>query len=332
MTSLAQFPRFALLDGPTPLQPLPALSAQLKINLFVKRDDVQGLGGGGNKLRKLEFLLGDALRSGADTLVAIGGVQSNFARLLAAAACKAGMRCELVLSHMVPREDADYLHNGNTVLNRLFQARTHDLPASVDAVEYANRRAADLTREGRKVYVCPLGGSSPVGCLGYVAGAIELEQQRAAMDVRFDHVLLPNGSGGTQAGLLAGAILQGLAVDAISAYNVLAPLEKTIEQTASRLRETLDLLGLPADKAEGAVKIRDGHRGKGYGIPSDEMRRALALMATTEGLLLDPVYSGKAFAGLLADVESGWIARGSHVLFVMTGGLPSLFAYRDALG
>jgi D-cysteine desulfhydrase len=331
MTSLDSFPRFALLDGPTPLQALPALSARLKINLFVKRDDAQGLGGGGNKLRKLEFLLGDALRSGADTLIAIGGVQSNFARLLAAAACKAGIQCELVLSRMVPRDDIDYLQNGNTLLNQLFGARTHDLPASVDAVDYANRRAAELTREGRRVYVCPLGGSSPVGCLGYVAGAIELEQQRAAMDVLFDHVLLPNGSGGTQAGLLAGAILQGQSVAAISAYNVLAPVEKTIEQTTTRLRETLDLLGLSADEAEGAVTVRDGHRGEGYGIPTDAMRDALALMASTEGLLLDPVYSGKAFAGLLADVRSGWIEPGSNVLFVMTGGLPSLFAYRTAL-
>ncbi|HEV7775231.1 MAG TPA: D-cysteine desulfhydrase family protein [Luteibacter sp.] len=329
--SLERFPRFTLLDGPTPLQRLPALSTKLNINLFVKRDDMLGLGGGGNKLRKLEFLLGDALRSGADTLIAVGGVQSNFARLLAAAACKAGVQCELVLSHMVPRDDADYLQNGNTILNRLFGARTHDLPASVDAVAYANARAAELEREGRSVYVCPLGGSSAVGCLGYVAGAIEIELQRAEQGLRFDHILLPNGSGGTQVGLLAGAILQGQAVDTISSYNVLAPVEKTIEQTEVKLRETLDLLGLSTDSAEGSVKVRDGYRGNGYGVPTESMRDALSLMATTEGLLLDPVYGGKAFAGLLGDVRSGWIAPGSNVLFVMTGGLPSLFAYRDAL-
>jgi L-cysteate sulfo-lyase len=331
MTLLAKFPRYVLQDGPTPLQALPSLSAKLDINLFVKRDDALSLGGGGNKLRKLEFILGDALQEGADTLIAIGGLQSNFARLLAAAACKAGLRCELVLSRMVPRDDEDYLHNGNAVLNHLFQARTHDLPASVNAVEFASERAAELTREGRRVYVCPLGGSSPIGCLGYVAGAIEIEAQRAALNIKFDHVLLPNGSGGTQVGLLAGAILQGLPTTPISAYNVLAAAGQTAGQTTARLRETLELLGLPGDTAQSAVSIRDGHRGDGYGVPTAGMRSAVSLLASTEGLLLDPVYSGKAFAGLLSDVETGWIATGSNVLFVMTGGLPSLFAYRTAL-
>lgn len=328
---LSTYPRHDLLEGPTPIQPLPRLSAHLGgVNLFVKRDDLNGLGGGGNKLRKLEFLIGEARAANADTIITVGARQSNHARLTAAAAARVGLQCELVLTRAVPRFDADYLENGNIVLDDLFGARVHDLPGTANALDYANARADELRAQGRKVYVCPLGGSSPVGCLGYAACAAEILAQAQALDTRFARVVIPNGSGGMHAGFVAGFAALGVDPRLAHAYTVYSKADHAHANTLDKANATARLIDPALSVAAQAVVIDESQLGDGYGIPTDAMREAVRLMASHEGLLLDPVYSGKAFAGLIAAVRAGRHAPGENVLFVMSGGVPGLFAYRSA--
>jgi L-cysteate sulfo-lyase len=208
---LSRFPRHALLEGPTPIQHLARLSARLGgADIYVKREDLTGLGCGGNKLRKLEFLIGEALARGADTIITVGARQSNHARLTAAAAARVGLQCELVLTRTVPRSDHDYMENGNVLLDALFDARVHDLPGTANAQRFAEERANELLAQGRNVYVCPLGGSSPIGCLGYADCAAEIVAESHAQNVAFDRIVVPNGSGGMHAGLVAGFVALGL--------------------------------------------------------------------------------------------------------------------------
>jgi L-cysteate sulfo-lyase len=327
---LSRFPRHALLDGPTPIQHLPRLSKLLGgANLFVKRDDLTGLGGGGNKLRKLEFLMGEAIASGADTIMTVGARQSNHARLTAAAAARAGLQCELVLTRAVPRFDRDYLENGNILLDELFGARLHDLPGNANALQYAEARANELRAQGRNVYICPLGGSSAVGCLGYADCAAELLTQSDTEGLAFDRIVVPNGSGGMQAGLIAGFVALGLSPSPIAAFTVLGNGEHARATTLEKANQTVRLIDAGLSVSSDAIAIDEEQLGPGYGIPTDSMREAVRLLASIEGLLLDPVYGGKAFAGLVECVRSGKYPAGQNILFIMTGGLPGLFAYRS---
>ena len=330
---LTRFPRAALTDGPTPIRSLDRLSTHLGselngVRLFVKRDDVGPVGGGGNKLRKLEFLLGQALAEGADTVITVGALQSNHARLTAAAAARLGLACELFLTRSVPREDADYTGNGNRLLHELFGARVHLLPGEVDSLKEAEARAEVLRAEGRRVCVFPSGGSSPLGCLGYAACAAEIAEQAAMLALDFARIVVPNGSAGTHAGLAAGFFAMGHDPRRVLSYTVLAPQAEAEAATLARARGTAALIDPGLTLTDDAICIDGAHRGPGYGIPTEGMREAVRLMARTEGLLLDPVYSGKAFAGLLHDVRAGAYPAGAAVLFVMTGGVPGLFAYR----
>ncbi|AWN39789.1 pyridoxal-phosphate dependent enzyme [Methylobacterium durans] len=202
MADLSRFPRLPLIGLPTPIEPLEGLSRHLGsalsgVRLLVKRDDLAGFGGGGNKLRKLEFLLGAARREGADTVITVGALQSNHARLTAAAAARSGFACELVLTRTVKREDADYTGSGNRFLDDLFGARVHVLPGEADALAAAEERATRLREQGRRVYVFPSGGSSAVGCLGYAACADEILRQADAMGLALANIVVPNGSSGT---------------------------------------------------------------------------------------------------------------------------------------
>lgn len=334
---LSRFARFTLLDAePTPIQPLDNLNRVLAdegrhVRLFVKRDDLIPVGGGGNKLRKLEFLIGDAIAQGADTILTFGGRQSNHARQTAAAAARAGLACELVLSRVVPRDhDLDYDANGNVLLDALFGATIHDLPRDADAQAFARERVAALKAQRRSVYVAPSGGSSPVGCLGYVGCASEIALQSAHHAVAFAQVVVAGGSNGTQAGLVAGFAAMGSDPALVKSYTVLAPLEAARAEVLDKARATAALLEPAPEISPEAVVVDGAHRGPGYGIPTDGMREAVRLMARSEGLLLDPVYTGKAFAGLLHDVRAGAYPDGASVLFLMTGGTPGLFAYRSA--
>jgi D-cysteine desulfhydrase len=328
-------PRVALVDAPTPIQPLkrieevmgPALNG---VKLYVKRDDLMGLGGGGNKLRKLEYLMGDAAAKGCDTIIATGGIQSNFTRVVAAACARKKVACELVLAPLVPETDDEYQRNGNTILNDLFGAPVHVLGQGESAADFAKRRAEELTAQGRRPYVTPGGGSNSISALGYVRCALELDTQLNSNGVDDAIIVTANGSNGTHAGLLAGFKALGRSPHQSRAFTVLANAESSRNSTLAMANGTLELLGVSDRLDIDDVRIADEQRGQGYGLVTDAMIEAVRLMASCEGLLLDPVYSGKAFAGVIGDVRSGRYPAGSSVVFLMTGGTPALFAYRSA--
>ena len=333
--ALARMRRVALIDAPTPIQPLkrieevmgPALNG---VKLYVKRDDLLGLGGGGNKLRKLEYLMGDAAAKGCDTIIATGGIQSNFTRVTAAACAREKVACELVLAPLVPDTDDDYERNGNTILNDLFGAKIHVLGRGEAAADFARRRAEDLTAQGRRPYLTPGGGSNSISALGYVRCALELDAQLNSNGLDDAIIVTANGSNGTHAGLLAGFKALGRSPHQLRAFTVLATAENSRNSTLAMANGTLDLLGVSDRLVIDDVRIAGDQRGEGYGLVTDAMIEAVRLMASCEGLLLDPVYSGKAFAGVLADVRAGRYPTGSSVVFLMTGGTPALFAYRCA--
>jgi L-cysteate sulfo-lyase len=326
------FSRKKLFDSPTPIQRLQRLERELetKVRLYVKRDDLMGLGGGGNKLRKLEFLLGDAISQGSDTFITIGGLQSNHARLSAAAAAHTGMSCELALTQVVPRDDEAYRRNGNVLLDEIFGAKIHLLSGTENALDFATDRAKVLKSEGRRPYLVGSGGSSPVGCLGYANCAVEIMEQEQGIESGFTQIIVPNGSSGTHAGLAAGFASVGMNPARISSYAVLNPVEETQMSTYELAKAALALIDPTKSIDSDAIHVSDDQLGEGYGIPTSAMLDAVRIMARTQGLLLDPVYTGKAFAGILAAVRSGTYKPGETILFLMTGGLPGLFAYQPA--
>lgn len=329
--ALGLMPRRTLLEGPPPIQRLCRIedalgSSSNGVRIYAKRDDLMSLGGGGNKLRKLEFLLGDAVSVGANTIIATGGRQSNFTRLAAAAAARLGLACELVLAPLVSRGGDEYDRNGNILLDDLFGARIHNLPAGVDPTRFAQDRFEELRLAGHTAYMATLGGSSPVGSLGYAACALEIRTQSNDLDIDFAEVVVPNGSSGTQAGLVAGYRALGLDATRVRSHSVLAPAANAISTTVERANAALTLLGFEASLSSNDVNLSGDQLGPGYGISTSAMVEAVRLMASREGLLLDPVYGGKAFAGLLADISAGRYAAGANVLFIMTGGVPGLYA------
>jgi L-cysteate sulfo-lyase len=326
---LARFPRRRFVHSPTPLEPLPRLSAALGgPTLLVKRDDCTGLALGGNKTRKLEFLVADALAMGTDTLVTAGSVQSNHCRQTAAAAARHDLRCELVLARKVASNNPEYERTGNVLLDRMFGAalnfvgRDADFPTELEIVAHAVRE------RGRHPYVIPIGGSTAVGALGYVACGQELLRQAADLGVAIDAVVHCSGSGGTQAGLLNGLAGSGVPVIGVSCAAPATEIKATVlalaHATASKLASAARFT--PAD-----VEVVDDYIGPDYGVPTPEMLEALDLCARLEGLLLDPVYTGKAMAGLIGMVRGGRFRSTDTVVFIHTGGVPALFAYEDTL-
>ena len=334
LSALGRFDRIALLDGITPIQRLHRLEQALGneaagVRLFVKRDDLMGVGGGGNKLRKLEFLFGEALARQCDTFITTGGIQSNHARLSASVAARTGLSCELVLARVVPRDEEEYRRNGNVLLDGLFGARIHELPGHADALAFAEERAAELRKNGRRPYVVGLGGSTPIGCLGYAVCAQEIVAQEEAAG-GFARIVLPNGSSGTHAGLAAGLAALGMDPARVQSFAISAPADAKRRQTYDLARSTLALLSEEASIDMESIDVAADQLGEGYGLPTDAMFEAVRLMARTEGLILDPVYGGKAFAGVLAAARNGVYRSGEAILFLMTGGTPGLFAYRRA--
>lgn len=334
--AIARFPRVELLESATPIRRLKRIEKTLGsclggARLFVKRDDLMELGGGGNKLRKLEFLLGEARSMGANTIITTGGRQSNHARLTAAAAARLGMRCELVLRRLVVREDIEYEAGGNVFLDKLLGARVHALSACTDVVAFMEDCAATLRSAGMIPYIVPAGGSSAVGSLGYAACALEITRQEATAGADFRHLVLANGGSGTHAGLAAGQVALARPPAAVKSYSVMASEADTRKVTLEKARATLALINPRAEIGLRDIVVDGSQRGGGYGVATTEMVDAVRLMATCEGLLLDPVYSGKAFAGLLASARAGEFAGGGDVLFLMTGGTPALFSYRESL-
>jgi L-cysteate sulfo-lyase len=328
--------RVRLLEGPTPIQRLRRVEATLGpalngARLFVKRDDLTGLGGGGSKLRKLEFLLGDALARGADTVIATGPCQSNSARLVAAAAARLGLHCELGLRPLTTDDSVEYARGGNTLLADLFGAAIHSLPDAAAAAGFAAERQAALAAHGRMGYVLPPGASSPLASLGYAECALEIADQEHALGVQFDRVVVANGSAGTQAGLVAGFALLDRGAAVVQGFSVLAGVAVAHAATLELARDCFALLEGDGDIRAHDVVVDDSYRGPGYGMVTSDAVDALRFLATQEGLLLDPVYSAKAFAGLLCQARRGELGSHRNILFVMTGGAPALFAYRDEL-
>ncbi|HMM72700.1 MAG TPA: D-cysteine desulfhydrase family protein, partial [Rhodocyclaceae bacterium] len=327
---LQRFPRENKLDRqplailPTPLLRLDRLGRALGLDtLYVKRDDQTGLGLGGNKVRKLEFLLGDALRQGADTVLTVGALQSNHARQTAAACAQLGLHCELILLRGRKGGEA-YLKSGNVLLDRLFGACVQVIDAPASREEAMLERAEFLRKEGRRPYLIPVGGSSLVGGFGYALCAEELAIQEAQVGVRFDTVIVPTGSGGTQAGLVAGLHCVGskARVLGIAVEGTRAEKEGSVWAQAQELVAALGGRRLPRS----AVRVDDRFVGEGYGHPTEAMREAIFLTASLEGLLLDPTYTGKAMSGLISMARAAKIPRAAPVLFLHTGGVPGLFA------
>ena len=333
---LARFPKISLAHGPTPLEPLPRLSRRLGgPDIWVKRDDCTGLATGGNKARKLEYLLADAVAREADTIITSGAPQSNHARQTAAAAAKLGLRCILALTDSVAGRAPAYRTSGNLLLDALFGAEIRHYPGTADAVAVMAEIAAECTASGRRPYAVPVGGSNAVGALGYVEAAAELLEQVEALKLVVDGIAVASGSGGTHAGLLVGiaaAGRRGGGACRVAGFGVSAARDAQVRKVRDVVVPAAQLLGLDAGvaaAAEAAIDVDDGFVGPGYGQPHPAMEEAVRLVAETEGLLLDPVYSGKAMAGLIDGVRRGRFRSGETIVFLHTGGSVGLFAYPD---
>jgi L-cysteate sulfo-lyase len=296
--------------------------------LFVKRDDCTGLALGGNKTRKLEFVMADAVARKADTVITTGNIQSNHVRQTAAAAAKLGVACELVLQPSVDWSAPDYAETGNVFLDRLLGATIHIVPADADRGTEMERVAGDVSARGGIPYIIPGGASNAVGGLGYAGCALELVEQANARDIGIDYVVHASGSGGTQGGLVAGLVGSNSGVLAIG-IDIDAEAPEVAQRARGIAGETAELLGVAGGVDPGMIVVRDGYAGEDYGVPTPEMIEAVKLLARLEGLLLDPVYTGKAMAGLIDLVGKGFFKPSDTVVFIHTGGSPALFAYRS---
>jgi len=328
--NLEDFPRVRLGHWPTPLEPMKGLARRLDAKrLFIKRDDCTGLATGGSKTRKLEFLVGDAVRQGADTLLTHGAVQSNHVRQTAAAGAFMGLACEALLEERVQGAPAAYHESGNVLLDQLFGIRLHRVPGGTAMDAALDEMALKLREQGRRPYVIPGGGSNALGSLGYVDCVLELQRQCDAMGLRKPHLVHATGSAGTQAGLVAG--IHALGLDwPVTGIGVRAPREVQEARVHDLASRVLGLLGVAQPLPRARVVADDRFIGAGYGIPTDSMVEAVTMLARTEGILADPVYTGKGLAGLLEMVRAGRFQPDEDVIFVHTGGSAGLFGYVSA--
>ncbi len=330
MATLDNFPRITLGHWPTPIEAMPRLGKEIgNENLFIKRDDCSGLGFGGNKVRKLEFLMAEAHELGATRIITVGGVQSNHARQTAAACAKLGLECHLVLPRMVTSDSANYETSGNILLDQLFGAKVHITDDQGEAGALALELIEEARAAGGEAFFMPAGGATPIGSLGFARAAHELHNQEKAEDERFDRIVIAVSTAGSLAGLTVGyaAMEEKRAIEAIMVY---APSDEVSLRTSELIDQTAALLDIPSPGLRG-IKFRDKFLGPGYGQPTDEMREALSLAATHEGIVLDPAYTGKAMAALIAMVRTGEIGTDERILFWHTGGAPALFAQGDVL-
>ena len=322
LQNLTLFPRLELIGAPTPLEYLPRLSDHLGREIFIKRDDVTPLAMGGNKLRKLEFLAADALREGADTLITAGAIQSNHVRQTAAVAAKLGLHCVALLENPIGTRAENYLTNGNRLLLDLFNTQVEMCDALTDPNAQLEDLATRIEAQGYRPYVIPVGGSNALGALGYVESALEIAQQCEGA-VELSSVVVASGSAGTHAGLAVGleqlmpnAELIGVTVS----RKVVDQLPKVIALQQA-VANSLEL------EARAGIQLWDDYFAPGYGTPNDEGMDAVRLLAQLEGILLDPVYTGKAMAGLIDGINQNRFKDEGPILFIHTGGAPALFAY-----
>lgn len=330
LPALKAFPKADLDSSCTALDYLPRLGKRLGIELYVKRDDTLSLAMGGNKVRQLEYYLGPALQQETDTVLITGAVQSNFVRLCAAAARKLGWKAVVQLENRVPKDDAIYKNSGNVLLNQLFDAEIHYFPegeneAAADAS--LDRMADELRARGRHPYVIHLGiDHPPLGGLGYALCAAECYSQFQELGPMPDHVIIPSGSGITHAGFLAGARAVGWNAK-VHGICVRRDAHQQHSRITRRVAELDAMLGDKRTDPEDVI-VDDSVLVPGYGLMNEQVKEAISITAQDEALLLDPVYTGRTMAGLIALLKSGKIATGSRVAFIHTGGLPAIFAYQ----
>lgn len=327
---LSDFPRVPLAHLPTPLEHLPRLSKHLGgPEIYVKRDDCTGLATGGNKTRKLEFSMAEALQQGADTIVTVGAVQSNHVRQTAAAACKLGLKCEVLLEHRVAHPSEPYANSGNVLLDKIFGANLREYPGGTDFEQAMSDVAGEVRAAGGKPYIIPGGASNKVGALGYVNCALELLDQIEYQSLDIGHIVTATGSAGTQGGLIVG--LKAMQSDIpLLGIGVSIPQQAQEEKVYALACETAEYIGKPGCVAREDVIANCDYVGDGYGVPTESMNEAVLMLARYEGLLFDPVYSGKGLAGMIDLIRNGSLSSG-NVVFLHTGGSAALFAYVDQL-
>ncbi|MGC1060092.1 D-cysteine desulfhydrase [Pantoea agglomerans] len=323
---LHQFPRLELLGAPTPLEHLPRLSDYLGRDIFIKRDDFTPVAMGGNKLRKLEFLAADALREGADVLLTAGAIQSNHVRQTAAVAARLGLKCVALLENPIGTHAENYLSNGNRLLLDLMDAEVVMVDALNNPAEQLAEQAARLEAQGYRPYIVPVGGSNALGALGYVECAQEIAHQSEGV-VDFAAVVVASGSAGTHAGLAVGLehLLPETELVGVTVSRQVEAQLPLVERLRQSLAETLEV------QAKAPITLWDDYFAPRYGEPNDEGMAAVKLLARLEGILLDPVYTGKAMAGLLDGVGQNRFRREGPLLFIHTGGAPALFAYHPSV-
>lgn len=328
--NLTKFPKRNYVKAPTPIEAMPAFTKALggKVNLFIKRDDLLPGCAGGNKTRKLDFCIADAIASGADTIITCGAVQSNHCRLTLSWAVKEGMDCHLVLEERVAgsyKEDG----SGNNFLFKLMGVKSITVvPGGSNMLGEMEKIAEQVKSTGKKPYIIPGGASNAIGATGYVACAMEIQQQLFNENLAIDHMVVPSGSAGTHAGIVVGMYGSNAAIP-VSGINVSRKKDVQEEIVHALAVKTAERLGVREKLPASEITCFDGYVGPGYSLPTETMIEAVKLLAQTESILLDPVYSGKAMAGLIDLVRKDHFPVGSNVLFLHTGGSPALYAYLD---
>lgn len=328
--NLAQFPRRGYVKEATPIEFLPNFSKALgnKVNVYIKRDDLLPGAAGGNKTRKLDFCIADALSKGADTIITCGAVQSNHCRLTLSWAVKEGLDCYLVLEERVKNSYTPQASGNNFLFQLLGVKEITVVPGGSNMMGEMEKVAEKLKAQGKNPYIIPGGASNALGALGYVSCMEEIMHQMFTKGLNFDHMVVPSGSAGTHAGIIAGMIGNNINIP-VTGIGVNRPKAVQQEAVHKLANQTLDLIGVeqrvPAEK----VVAFDDYVGPGYSLPTDAMVEAVKLLARTESILLDPVYSGKAMSGLIDLVKKDYFKKGSNILFLHTGGSPALYAYLD---
>ena len=328
--NLAKFPRRGYLQGTTPIESAPAFSRALGggVNIYIKRDDLLPGTAGGNKTRKLDFCIADALEQGADTIITCGAVQSNHCRLTLAWAVKEGMDCHLVLEERVAGSYKPEASGNNFLFQLLGVKSITVVPGGSDMMSEMAKVAESLQSEGKKTYIIPGGASNPIGATGYVACAEETMSQLNTMGLMIDNIIVPSGSAGTHAGMVTGLYGTNANIP-VHGINVSRTKEAQEALVYTLVEKTADRVGLNQSVPRKAVVCYGDYVGPGYSQPTNEMAQAVKLLARTEGILLDPVYSGKTMAGLIDLVRQGAFPKNSNLLFLHTGGSPALYAYMD---
>lgn len=324
------FPRRGYLQNFTPIEPMNRLSRTLEVgvNFFIKRDDLLPGAAGGNKTRKLDFCIADALAKGADTIITCGAIQSNHCRLTASWSAKEGLECHLVLEERVKGTyKAD--GSGNNFLFELLGVKSKRVvPDGSDMMAEMQKTASSLKANGKKPYIIPGGASNPIGALGYAACAEEIMQQLNSSHLQIDHIIVPSGSAGTHAGMAVGLAGSNANIP-MSGINVSRTKDAQEEIVFDLAVQTAELLGIQQGVSRKEIVCYEDYVGPGYSLPTEAMIEAVKLFAANEAILLDPVYSGKAAAGLIDLSRKGMFAKGTNILFLHTGGSPALYAYLD---